>query len=73
MMFPPGSSEPIQCDFMFVIFSCLQLGATVEIKHPETGDIVEGVISKLTDSSMYTVGKSPLLSNDMSEKKCEWT
>ena len=29
----------------------------VEFKHPESGQLIEGVVSKLTDCSMYTVGK----------------
>ncbi|XP_071080254.1 AT-rich interactive domain-containing protein 4B-like [Haliotis cracherodii] len=33
----------------------LKVGVSVEIKHPETSQVMEGVISKLTDQSMYTV------------------
>lgn len=36
----------------------LQVGSTVEVKNPE-GGLSEGVISKLTDASWYTVGKPP--------------
>ncbi|XP_060068389.1 AT-rich interactive domain-containing protein 4B-like [Ylistrum balloti] len=33
----------------------LKNGSTVEVKNPETGMLTEGVISRLTDTSMYTV------------------
>lgn len=35
----------------------LQIGETVEVKHPETGRVMEAVIKHMSDSSMYTVGK----------------
>lgn len=34
----------------------LQIGETVEVKHPETGRVMEAVIKHMSDSSMYTVG-----------------
>ncbi|KAL4238041.1 DNA- binding [Mactra antiquata] len=33
----------------------LQLGATVEVKHPDTGRVMEAIIKQMSDSSMYTV------------------
>ena len=33
-----------------------QLGGTVEVKHPETGNLLEGLVKHINDSSMYTVG-----------------
>ncbi|XP_033735580.1 AT-rich interactive domain-containing protein 4B-like isoform X2 [Pecten maximus] len=33
----------------------LKNGSTVEVKNPETGMLTEGVITRLTDTSMYTV------------------
>ncbi|KAK3093694.1 hypothetical protein FSP39_018994 [Pinctada imbricata] len=33
----------------------LKANSVVEFKHPDTGQLVEGVVSKLTDCSMYTV------------------
>ncbi|OWF38408.1 AT-rich interactive domain-containing protein 4B-like isoform X2 [Mizuhopecten yessoensis] len=33
----------------------LKNGSTVEVKNPETGMLTEGVINRLTDTSMYTV------------------
>lgn len=35
------------------------MGATVEAKNPD-GQFMEGVITKLTDASVYTVGKHSL-------------
>ena len=42
----------------FRIILCFQANSVVEFKHPESGQLIEGVVSKLTDCSMYTVGKS---------------
>ncbi|XP_052766988.1 AT-rich interactive domain-containing protein 4A-like isoform X2 [Mya arenaria] len=33
----------------------LLIGATVEVKHPDTGRIMEALIKQMSDSSMYTV------------------
>ena len=44
------------------------MGNDVEIRHPDTGRIMEGVINKMFDTSMYTVGKSL---HDL--KMVEWT
>ncbi|XP_053407670.1 AT-rich interactive domain-containing protein 4B-like isoform X2 [Mercenaria mercenaria] len=33
----------------------LQMGATVEVKHPDTGRVMEATIKQMSDSSMYTV------------------
>lgn len=33
------------------------MGATVEVKHPDTGRVMEATIKQMSDSSMYTVGK----------------
>ena len=35
----------------------LQPGARVEVKLPDTGQLAEATFNKLTDCSMYTVGK----------------
>ncbi len=34
---------------------CLQIGCTVEVKHPENGQYVEAIVNKVIDSSTYTV------------------
>ena len=39
------------------LFSLLKVGAVVEAKNPD-GQFMEGVITKLTDASVYTVGKN---------------
>ena len=33
------------------------MGATVEVKHPETLQYMEGTVTRITDGSMYTVGE----------------
>ena len=33
-----------------------QMGNVVEVRHPDTGRIMEGVVNKMFDTSMYTVG-----------------
>ena len=45
--------------YVFIILS--QLGAVVEVKHPDTGQPVEATINKLIDQSSYTVGKLRLI------------
>jgi len=37
----------------------LKVGAVVEAKNPD-GQFMEGVINKLTDASVYTVGKNSI-------------
>jgi len=39
------------------LFFSLKVGAVVEAKNPD-GQFMEGVITKLTDASVYTVGKN---------------
>ena len=40
-----------------LIYICLlQIGETVEVKHPDTGRVMEAIIKQMIDSSMYTVG-----------------
>ena len=34
-----------------------QHGCHIEAKHPESGQYMEGTITKITDASMYTVGE----------------
>jgi len=43
----------IQC----ILFVFTQIGANVEVKHPDTGRVMEASIKQMSDSSMYTVGK----------------
>ena len=39
-----------------VTYNDFQVGTQVEAKHPEKGQFIEGIISKIQDCSQYTVG-----------------
>lgn len=41
----------------FVCFFFTQVGASVVVNVSETNQVAEGVINKVNDCSMYTVGK----------------
>ena len=38
-------------------FCIFQVGCTVEVTSPDTGKVMEGVVNRLTDTTIYTVGK----------------
>lgn len=38
------------------------MGATIEVKLPEAVQYVDGTVTRITDASIYTVGKPLLLS-----------
>ena len=38
------------------ITCCWQVGATVEVKLPDSGEYTAAVVQKINDMSMYTVG-----------------
>lgn len=37
----------------------LKVGTVVEIRHPATGNVLQAIVNKVNDQSMYTVGKLP--------------
>lgn len=55
MLFHYIMNLPSDTSKLFLCFS-LKVGAVVEAKNPD-GQFMEGVITKLTDASVYTVGK----------------